>query len=91
MLPFCSENCGPFQLRHAHVIKDAGLSPHIHVPAWESLGTKLDTKTCQCDVLFYSTSLPAGTTRSGFGMLAALKVSLIPRPYPQGEVLVTFD
>ena len=48
-----------------------------------------DTKTCQCDVvLFCSTSLPAGTTHSGFGMLAALKVSLIPRP--KGEGLVTF-
>ena len=29
----------------------------------------------QCDVLFHSTSLLAGTTHSGFGMLAALKVS----------------
>ena len=51
MLPFCSENCVPFQLRHAHVIKETGLSPHIHVPAWE----RLDTKTV--NVLFSTVHL----------------------------------
>ena len=80
MLPFCSENCGPFQLRHAHVIKDTGALPTYSCSSVGEPGDEARYKDCQCDPLFYSTSLPAGTTRSGFGMPAALKVSLIPRP-----------
>ena len=47
----------------------------------------------QCDVLFHSTSLLAGTTHSGFGMLAALKVSqqstndISPRCYTKSPPL----
>ena len=43
MLPFCSENSGPFQLHYAHVRNDnKPFSLCICIPMWGSLGMRLE-------------------------------------------------